>query len=129
MEDSKLKDVILSSINEVQSSEMYEKRENGKGNLNLSFSEITPEEIQSIQTDHKVEKDLFFKQNGYIPPKTTSTRNKEEIEFLGKVRERIIVLFEGLKSEDIVHLENKLNLTVNFLETLIVLIDNRIKGE
>jgi len=126
-EDSKLKDMILSTLAEMESDESEERQQNSsKSNINLSFSasEITPEEIQSIRTDHKVEKDIFFQNNSHGTQKPVT---ESEIEFLTSIRERIIVLFEGLKSEESVHIEAKLNLTLGFMETLIHSIDNRIR--
>jgi hypothetical protein len=126
-EDPKLKDAILSTLAEMQRDEFQESRDSGRGNINLSITQNspTPEEIQSIRTDHKVEKDLFFQKNGFGAEKKVT---ESEIEYLTSVRQRVLVLFEGLKSEESDHLEAKLNLTLSFMETLIQSIDDRIKG-
>jgi hypothetical protein len=104
-EDPKLKDAILSTLAEMQRDEFQENRDSGKGNINLSITQSspTPEEIQSIRTDHKVEKDLFFhKSNLGIEKRVTES----EIEYLTSVRQRVLVLFEGLKSEETDNLED-----------------------
>ena len=47
--------------------------------------------------------------------------------FLKHLRERILVLFEGLNSIKKDELENRLNLTINFLEFLLANIENKLK--
>ncbi|WP_445080055.1 CiaD-like domain-containing protein, partial [Campylobacter jejuni] len=43
------------------------------------------------------------------------------------LRERILVLFEGLNSIKKDDLENRLNLTINFLEFLLANIEDKLK--
>ncbi|APA81060.1 hypothetical protein CJD42_3760 [Campylobacter jejuni subsp. jejuni D42a] len=47
--------------------------------------------------------------------------------FLKHLRERILVLFEGLNSIKKDDLENRLNLTINFLEFLLANIEDKLK--
>lgn len=47
--------------------------------------------------------------------------------FLKHLRERILVLFEGLNSIKKDEVENKLNLTINFLEFLLANIEDKLK--
>ena len=47
-------------------------------------------------------------------------------EFLEKLRERILVLFEGLQSPNINNLDKKLDLTINFLEYTLAEIDKQL---
>ena len=47
-------------------------------------------------------------------------------EFLKKLRERILVLFEGLQSPNINNTEKKLDLTINFLEYTLAQIDKKL---
>jgi len=51
----------------------------------------------------------------------------EDLEFLEKIRERLLVLFEGLQSPNTQNLEVKLDVTINFLEYLLVRIDEKLK--
>lgn len=51
---------------------------------------------------------------------------KDEL-FLKNIRERILVLFEGLNSIDKDDLENRLDLTTNFLEFLLANIEDKLK--
>jgi hypothetical protein len=47
-------------------------------------------------------------------------------EFLEKIRERLLVLFEGLQSPNTQNLETKLDVTLNFLEYLLTKIEEKI---
>ena len=53
---------------------------------------------------------------------------KTEIDkdFLLKIRERILVLFEGLQSPNINNLEKKLDLTINYLEYILSDIEKKL---
>jgi len=46
--------------------------------------------------------------------------------FLKKLREKILVLFEGLQSPNITELDKKLDLTINFLEYTLAEIDKQL---
>ena len=50
-----------------------------------------------------------------------------EVEFLEALRERILVLFEGLLSPNNRAIEKKVELILNFLEYLLSLIDARLE--
>jgi hypothetical protein len=54
-----------------------------------------------------------------------SQKCKDE-EFLYKMRERLLVLFEGLQSPNLVDTQKKLDLTINFLEYTLAMIDKRL---
>jgi len=48
-------------------------------------------------------------------------------EFLLKTREKLLVLFEGLQSANVTKIEQKLDLTINFLEYMLSEIDKQLK--
>ncbi|MCR6570280.1 effector protein CiaD [Campylobacter insulaenigrae] len=52
--------------------------------------------------------------------------NNEEF-FLKNIREKILVLFEGLKNTKDEHLEKRLEITITFLEFLLAKIEDRLK--
>ncbi len=58
-----------------------------------------------------------------VVEKTTNNCNEK---FLQKLRERILVLFEGLQSPNINNLDKKLDLTINFLEYTLAEIDKQL---
>jgi len=47
-------------------------------------------------------------------------------EFLLNLREKLLVLFEGLQSPNITHIEQKLDLTLNFLEFTLAQIEKKL---
>ena len=47
--------------------------------------------------------------------------------FLMKVKDRLVVLFEGLQDKNIVDLDSKLQMTLDFLEYLLADIEDRLK--
>jgi len=51
---------------------------------------------------------------------------QEECQFLENLRERLLVLFEGFQSPNNKSVESKIDLTLNFLEYLLALLDERI---
>jgi len=55
-----------------------------------------------------------------------STDGGVDKEFLLDLRERILVLFEGLQSPNINNLDKKLDLTINFLEYTLAQIDSKL---
>ena len=57
---------------------------------------------------------------------TQETTNNCDEKFLQKLRERILVLFEGLQSPNITNLDKKLDLTINFLEYTLAEIDKQL---
>lgn len=50
-----------------------------------------------------------------------------EARFLSNVKERILVLFEGLKSAKQDDIDTRLDLTINFLEFLLASIEDKLK--
>ena len=61
-------------------------------------------------------------------PSITNTETTNDIEFLKKLRERILVLFEGLQSPNITNLDKKLDLTINFLEYTLAELDKKLSN-
>ena len=59
-------------------------------------------------------------------PQTEETEINVDDKFLIKLRERLLVLFEGLQSPNLVNTEKKLDLTINFLEYTLAMIDKKI---
>ncbi|MCV3552662.1 2-oxoglutarate:acceptor oxidoreductase [Campylobacter sp. CNRCH_2013_0898h] len=93
------------------------------------ISKVTQELIQELDDlEVKVKDD---KQNVAIKvealeEKEESIINNEEF-FLKNLRERILVLFEGLKNTKDEHMEKRLDMTITFLEFLLAKIEDRLK--
>jgi ribosome biogenesis protein Nip4 len=57
-----------------------------------------------------------------------SNNNNCDKEFLKHIKERLLVLFEGLQSPNTENLDVKLDVTLNFLEYLLVKIDEKLSN-
>ncbi len=53
--------------------------------------------------------------------------DEDELLFLERLRERLLVLFEGFLSPNLKSPEAKIDLTLNFLEYLLAMLDERIE--
>ena len=58
---------------------------------------------------------------------TTPLVVNDEVLFLEGTRERLLVLFEGLQSPDVVKLEDKMDLTLDFLAYFLATIEQRLE--
>jgi hypothetical protein len=54
------------------------------------------------------------------------TIKSEDREFLSNIREKMVVLFEGLQDEEIKDKEAKFELTLDFMEYLLATIDEKL---
>ncbi|MBW1436520.1 2-oxoglutarate:acceptor oxidoreductase, partial [Campylobacter jejuni] len=82
----------------------------------------------STQENEEFKKEEPFLQSEILNPSVmTEVQTLNEDIFLKHLRERILVLFEGLNSIKKDDLENRLNLTINFLEFLLANIEDKLK--
>ncbi|PAF52066.1 hypothetical protein [Helicobacter sp. 13S00477-4] len=58
--------------------------------------------------------------------KNTIISSKNELEFLSDLREKTLVLFEGLQSPQIKDLPTKLDLVINYLQYQLYIIDEKL---
>jgi len=63
-----------------------------------------------------------------ITEEELSKSNNCDKEFLKHIKERLLVLFEGLQSPNTKNLDVKLDVTLNFLEYLLVKIDEKLSN-
>ncbi|ELP9119853.1 2-oxoglutarate:acceptor oxidoreductase [Campylobacter lari] len=94
------------------------------------ISKVTQELIQELDDlEVKVKEDdkqaMVIKVEA-LEEKEESIINNEEF-FLKNLRERILVLFEGLKNTKDEHMEKRLDMTITFLEFLLAKIEDRLK--
>ena len=95
-----LEDAILSTLKEIEDKD--------KSKL------IKPKESFEVKEKKAVE-----------VTKTPITSNDEE-QFLNSIRERMLVLFEGFQAPNNTNIEAKVDLTLNYLEYLLAMIDSRL---
>ena len=82
----------------------------------MDLKETILQTIEEFEQDNIIEE--FEKDN---------TQNCDK-EFLKQIRERLLVLFDGLQSPNTENLEIKLDVTLNFLEYLLSKIDEKLKS-
>ena len=76
-----------------------------------------------LQTIQEVEENVI---NEEIKNIVNNSNKCIDREFLENVKERLLVLFEGLQSPNTQNLETKLDVTLNFLEYLLTKIDEEL---
>jgi len=92
-----LKDVILSTLQEIDD--------------NVSDKDNIAEDIKEI--DEIIQTENF--------------RYESEQRFLQTIEERLLVLFEGFQSPNNAKIDAKVDLTLNFLEYLLAMVENRLQ--
>lgn len=95
-----LKDMVLSTLAEIESTQQI------------------PTQVQNEEIKNSNEVDCEIKTSEH-------SLNEEEI-FLKNVKQRVLVLFEGLQSPKNDNIQIKLDITLNFLEFLLSCIEQRL---
>ena len=101
-----LKDVILSTLAEMEESQETPKSEPAQE----KYFEPSKEEVHAPIYDES---------------KTTKSLDSELI-YLNSIRERLLVLFEGFQAPNNANIEAKVDMTLNFLEYTLATIDERV---
>lgn len=89
-----------------------------------ALEELEQEIVKPIVRE-KDSKKPVFKEEDII--KDNNPKTTDEQEFLIKLKERLLVLFEGFQATNNKNVEAKLDLTLGFLEYLLSLIEERIE--
>ncbi|EMS7183610.1 2-oxoglutarate:acceptor oxidoreductase [Campylobacter lari] len=84
------------------------------------------QELDDLEVKVKEDKQTMTIKVEALEEKEESIINNEEF-FLKNLRERILVLFEGLKNTKDEHIEKRLDITITFLEFLLAKIEDRLK--
>ncbi|AJD02056.1 2-oxoglutarate:acceptor oxidoreductase [Campylobacter lari] len=84
------------------------------------------QELDDLEVKVKDDKQNVAIKVEALEKKEESIINNEEF-FLKNLRERILVLFEGLKNTKDEHIEKRLDITITFLEFLLAKIEDRLK--
>jgi len=105
-----LKQLVLSTIDEIE-------------------KDFAPQQQTSVSQEHSKEMEkkeetikAFFQDDV-----EDNSKNESEVLFLESLRERLLVLFEGLQAPNNNKLEAKVDLLLNFLEYTLASIDKRIQ--
>lgn len=142
-ENTEMKDVILATLAEIENdiNETENKKSAIDENLTLDIqdSPFDKTKIESKTKTTDVSKWKIEEQNAQesinqekelasILYKLEENTDDED-EFLSGMRERLLVLFEGLKSLSNQRVEKKLNLTIGYLEYTLAIIDERLENK
>ena len=103
-----LKDVILSTLAEMEESNESEPSEVPKVNS-------TPEQFFQEKKETQIEETL------------SSNELDGELVYLNSIKERLLVLFEGFQAPNNSNIEAKVDMTLNFLEYTLATIDARVQ--
>ena len=106
-----LKNIILSTLSEIENDEPL--IDDGK-DLNIKDEKdyLKDLEVENLKANKDIEESEDYK--------------SDEERFLKSLRERVLVLFEGFQAPNNRSLEAKVDLTLNFLEYLLAVIDERL---
>ena len=110
-----LKDVILSTLAEME---------------DVSKEKNNPEPKNSIKLKPREEASPIIQTPIEVISETLLTEEKgsdNELIFLSSMRERLLVLFEGFQAPNNTNIEAKVDMTLNFLEYVLVTIDSRVE--
>jgi hypothetical protein len=116
-----LKDVILSALAEM---------ENVKPEKNIVDNLKSIQGIKAKgEKEHKDSK-VEPRSESYIEDSSDCESEQtlsSELLFLKSIRERLLVLFEGFQAPNNTNIEAKIDMTLNFLEYVLVTIDSRVE--
>jgi len=133
-----LKDLILSTLAELEKNgdepEIEPKREiertRKEEEAYPTFQrEIEKEPIKEVEKEIAIQPQTIKPQHPRAIEIEPQKNSDEEVKFLTSVRERILVLFEGLQSPNNAKLEAKVDIIINFLEYQLSVIDERLEAK
>jgi hypothetical protein len=81
------------------------------------LKEVILATLEELESDKDLKVDMEKKDSSF---------SSLDRDFLEKLRIKLLVLFEGLQSPNIVELDKKLDLTINFLEYTLAMIDKKL---
>ena len=127
-----LKDVILSTLAEIQENVPAENKPAPKPEEKQKYEEKREEEpaktLNEQPKQQQRSKENFFNEVTSKQEHQLSSNHENELLFLNSLRERMLVLFEGFQAPNNTALEAKIDLTLNFLEYVLSTIDERIEN-
>jgi len=116
-----IKDAIISTLAEIENIVHNESLVLEDKNIQLQKS-IKPKSKEIVKGSQTPQKKDSKKRLTSID----KVQNLDEIEYLKSVRERMLVLFEGLQAPNNQELESKVTLVLNFMEYQLSTIDERL---
>jgi hypothetical protein len=133
-----LKDMILSTLEELDIEQGDQKKESFQNGVKELTKEIEVEEIDLGNNTPKPEETPKTKPQDQPTTQVVKQSDnsltfadplkEENREFLLNLRERVLVLFEGFQAPNNQKIEEKIELTLNFFEYLLAVIDEKLEN-
>ena len=120
-----LKDVILSTLAEIQENVPQEKEPVNNTEEKTQQKKEDKSVTSPLKEQPRSKENFFSEVTSKQEPRAASSAENELL-FLNSLRERMLVLFEGFQAPNNTSLEAKIDLTLNFLEYVLSTIDERI---
>jgi hypothetical protein len=109
-----LKDVILSTLAEMEDEHIIEKHTSG------FVEKKEPSVTKTVQKTVEQNYDEDESDDEQLS-------SDSEVKYLSSIRERLLVLFEGFQAPNNANIEAKVDMTLNFLEYVLATIDSRVE--
>lgn len=127
-----MKDLVLSTLSHLEKSADEESETDTQATPKAAptIKEIPTKKLEESQTEEPETKvdSAEIAQEMKVQESTINENDREELlRFMTTLRERILVLFEGLQSPNNRNIEAKIDLILNFLEYQLSLIDSKIE--
>lgn len=118
-----LKDVIISTLSEVEQDIKTSKLNNA---IKLNTNKKKHLQKAKYKSDESKKKQLIPIIESNLSGKPIDRRGNEK-KFLSNMKEKMIVLFEGLQSENLQNTNDKMDLVLNYLEYTLSDIEQRLE--
>lgn len=136
--ENEFNDIINAVKSEIKAQKQVQNLQNSQNSAGaVSFAEFIEHSNDELSADLNSDEivqnlgdddSLNFSEMNFNAPKSKTSTNSDEVAFLSAVRERILVLFEGLNSFDSTDIEARVELNLKFMEFLLASIENRLEN-
>jgi len=137
MNDDILKDVVLSTLAELEDEISFDEvdkkpsiKETPTSKQALNEKDMLIDELYQINSQIDSQQDIKTTTDAKIDSQqdikiATDAKIDSELEFINSLREEIEILFQGLKSNELVEPEKKRDLVVKYLQNLLFMLSER----
>lgn len=126
-----LKDAILSALAEMEDVKQVQVVQTPKEEIVIKSRPLFTHKQKSDEVPQQEMKSVVVENDELMQDMITDVFKSEtstnEKQFLLSIRERMLVLFEGFQAPNNANIESKIDLTLNFLEYMLSMIDTRVE--
>ncbi len=94
--------------------------------LSMELKELVESTLEEL--DERIKEDKLNERLLDRELKVTDLIESDDSLFLLQLKEKLVVLFDGLRDDEVKDLESKLEITLNFLEYTLALIEDKLEG-